>query len=151
MRTYAPHHAVQSSRMRNLRVVASQRINTTHLRADPRKGRGRIRYRRLPCAFDVLWLSLNKNYDITRCKYAEIFGDRNQWHLIDTKPLISSERTSQAARIQVMRRADSVLQEETDAFLQSIKDSVDDGRPTPTHAMQDEDEDGNDDVWLGPR
>lgn len=111
-----------------------------HYRADPRDGLGWIRYRRWPCACDVCWESPRNDYDTSGCKYAEIFGGRNEWKLINLTPLMGPQREK------VQRAADLALQAETDKFVDTIATSIADGRPT--HAMQSKDTDGNDDFWL---
>ena len=111
-----------------------------HYLADPRDGLGFIRYRRWACACDVCWASPQNNYDTTGCKYAEIFGDMNPWHLIDLRPLMGKQRAD------VQQRADLALQEETDSFVDTIKASVTAGEPT--HAMVSKGVDGDDDFWL---
>ena len=105
-----------------------------HFRADPRDGLGWIRYRRWACACDVCWESPQNAYDTTGCAYEAIFGDMNEWHLIDLKPLIKAgERSTQATRQAVMREADVLLQNETDSFLKSMEADL-------TYAMQSKDD-----------
>jgi len=78
--------------------------------------------------------SLGNNYNTSGCKYAVIFGDMNEWHLISLTPYIKSTRTKQATRAHMAKEADLLLQEETDSFMGTIVKSLADGRPT--HAMQ---------------